>query len=70
MRKELHSAKTNRQPVSTFTPAQLNDIIHKRNVDKILLDSQGNRSHKLSKLAQKARYTRKTLLQIRESKMR
>ena len=52
---------------SSFTTSELHDIIHKRNVDKLLFDVKQGLAHKITKLVNKVRYSRKTLLQIRES---
>ncbi|CAI2360412.1 unnamed protein product [Moneuplotes crassus] len=57
--------------VSTFSPTEIQDIIHKRNLEKLQFNSKTISLNKLSKInGNKTRYSRKTLCQLREAKLR
>lgn len=56
--------------IPNFTPSEIKDIILKRNMDTIKFNPKTTYPQKLSKLAIKSRYSRKTLLQIRETKLK
>ena len=68
IKREYNSVEARNTNSSTFTPSEIQDIIHKRNVDKLLGDTKSTYNPKISKFSNKSRYTRKTLLQIRKAK--
>ena len=61
MKKDLEGGNNKNNYISAFTPSEIQDIINKRNLDKLKFNSKTISSNKLSKLATKARYSRKTL---------